>query len=101
MEMKLDALKRIDKGKSVIKVANDLNVGRSTVIVWNKTRNVIESWCMKRLCSESIDKRKSMKRVEYEKVSEAFSSGLAFSGKKERRSWTHSTRESLEMLSRF
>jgi transposase len=62
MEMKLDALKRIDKGESVNKVANDLNVGRSTVIGWRKTRNEIESWCVKRLHSES------RREKEYEEV---------------------------------
>lgn len=71
MDMKLEALKRIDKGESVNKVAIELNVGRSTVLGWKKTRTEIESWCVKRLCSESIEERKSMKRSEYEKVSEA------------------------------
>lgn len=42
MEIKLGALKRIDNGESVIKVANDLNVGRSTVIGGlNKVKEVL------------------------------------------------------------
>uniref|UniRef100_A0A1B6GQ91 HTH CENPB-type domain-containing protein n=2 Tax=Cuerna arida TaxID=1464854 RepID=A0A1B6GQ91_9HEMI len=71
MDMKLDTLKRIDNGESVNKVASELNVGRSKVIGWKKTRTEIESWCSKRLCTESIVERKSMKTSEYEKVGEA------------------------------
>ena len=70
MEMKLDALKRLGKGKSVNKIAMDLGVGRTTIIGWKKKRSEIESWCVKRACTDSLKERKSMKGGEYEKVSE-------------------------------
>lgn len=71
MEQKLDALKRLENGESVNKIALELNVGRSTVLGWKKKKSDIESWCVKRICTESIKERKTMKCSEYEKVSEA------------------------------
>lgn len=71
IDMKLNALKRLDEGESVSKVADDLNVGRSTVVGWKKARSNIESWCAKRQCNESMGERKSMKGSGYEQVSDA------------------------------
>lgn len=71
IDMKLKALNRLNKGESVKTVASDLNVGRSTVCGWKKTRRDIESWYAKRMCAESFGERKSMRSSEYEKVSEA------------------------------
>lgn len=71
MELKFDALNRLEKGENVNKIALNLNVGRSTVLGWQKKKSEIESWCLKRMCTESIKERKSMKCAEYEKVSEA------------------------------
>lgn len=71
MELKLDALKRLEKGENVNKIAAELNVGRSTVLGWKNKKSEIESWCLKRICTESIKERKTMKCAEYEKVSEA------------------------------
>lgn len=71
MEMKLDALKRLDKGESVNKIALDFGVGQTTIGGWKKKRSEIESWCVKRICTESLKERKNMKGGEYEKVSEA------------------------------
>lgn len=65
----INTLKRIDKGESVNKVANYLNVGRTTKLGLKKTKTEIESWCVKRICSESVEEM-SMKRSEYNKVSE-------------------------------
>ncbi|KFM81002.1 hypothetical protein X975_16229, partial [Stegodyphus mimosarum] len=45
MKMKLDALKRLDKGESVNKITMDLGVGRTTLIGWKKKRSEIKSWC--------------------------------------------------------
>ena len=41
--MKFDPLKRLDKGKSVNKIAMDLGVGRTTITGWKKKRSKIES----------------------------------------------------------
>lgn len=71
MEQKLDALKRLENGESVNKIALDINVGRSTLLGWKKKKSDIESWCLKRICTESIKERKTMKCSEFEKVSEA------------------------------
>lgn len=71
MEMKFEALKRLDKGESVNKLMLELGVGRTTLLGWKKNRSNIELWCSKRLCSESVKGRKNMKGGEYEKVSEA------------------------------
>uniref|UniRef100_A0A1B6ERC5 HTH CENPB-type domain-containing protein n=1 Tax=Cuerna arida TaxID=1464854 RepID=A0A1B6ERC5_9HEMI len=72
MELKFDVLlKRLEKGENVNKIALNLNVGRSTVLGWQKKKSEIESGCLKRMCTESIKERKSIKCAEYEKVSEA------------------------------
>lgn len=71
MEVKFDALKRIDSGENVNKIASELNVGRSTVLGWKNKRSEIESWCLKRVCTQSINQRKTMKCADFEKVSEA------------------------------
>lgn len=47
MEMKVDALKRLDKSESTKKVLTDLNTGRTTILRWKKKRPEIESWCEK------------------------------------------------------
>lgn len=71
IETKLEALKRLDKGETLNKVALDLGVGRQTVGDWKKKRSEIESWCAKRPNYNELDQRKSMKSGEHEKVSEA------------------------------
>lgn len=71
MEQKLGALKRLDKGESVNAVALDLGVGRSTIGDWKKKRADIESWCLKRVCTDSLKERKNMKESEFLEVSEA------------------------------
>ncbi|XP_035210344.1 jerky protein homolog-like [Stegodyphus dumicola] len=69
--MKLDALKRLDKGGNVNKITRDLGVERTTLIEWKKKRSEIESWYVKRAYTDSLKERKNMKGDEYEKVSEA------------------------------
>lgn len=71
MEQKLAALKRLDKGESVSAVANDLGVGKSTIGDWKKKRTEIESWCVKRMCTETLKERKSMKESDFNEVNEA------------------------------
>lgn len=70
MEAKFGALKRLERGESVNKIALDLNIGRSTVLGWKKKKSEIESWCLKRQCTESIAERKTMRSAEFEKVGE-------------------------------
>jgi hypothetical protein len=43
MDIKLDALKRLDKDESVNKIAIDKGVGRTTIGGWIKSRAEIES----------------------------------------------------------
>lgn len=71
MEVKFDALKRLERGESANKIALDLKIGRSTVLGWRNKKSEIESWCLKRVCTESIAERKTMKGGDFEKVSEA------------------------------
>ena len=64
-------LKRLGKAESINKIAMDLDVGRTSIIGWKKKGFKIESWCVRRACTDSLKERKSMKGGEYEKVSEA------------------------------
>ncbi|GBL95499.1 hypothetical protein AVEN_54107-1 [Araneus ventricosus] len=47
MELRLDALKRIDKSESFKSIALSFGVGESTVSDWKKKRKEIESFCSK------------------------------------------------------
>lgn len=71
MEQKLSALKQLDKGESVSKVAMEYGVGKSTIGDWKRKRAEIEAWCVKRVCSETLKERKNMKESEFSEVSEA------------------------------
>lgn len=71
MEEKLKALKRLDNGETLLKVAQDYNVGKTTVGDWKRNRNDIEKWCSQRVTATALEDRKTMKKCEYEKVSEA------------------------------
>lgn len=71
MEQKLEALQRLDKGETMQKVAEEYGVGRVTVGDWKKKRSEIVKWCSARASNESLKERKTMKKCEYEKVSEA------------------------------
>ncbi|XP_023225692.1 tigger transposable element-derived protein 2-like [Centruroides sculpturatus] len=71
MEQKLWALKRLDKGESIIAVAKDLGVGKSTIGDWKKKQMEIESWCVNRICTETLKERKSMKESDFNELSEA------------------------------
>jgi transposase-like protein len=71
MEQKLEALQRLDKGETMHKVAEEYGVGRVTVGDWKKKRSEIEKLCSARASNEGLKERKTMKKCEYEKVSEA------------------------------
>lgn len=69
MQKKLEAIKRLDLGESIKRVANDIGVGEVTVGDWKRNRHKIEQWCSKQVDSET--NRKSMKKSEFEKIGEA------------------------------
>lgn len=68
---KLEALKRLDKGETLQKVADHYGVGRRTVGDWKKRRLELEKWCSSRVTETAFKDRKTMKNSDYEKVSEA------------------------------
>lgn len=73
LEKKLDAIKRLDQGQTLRKVASELGVGEATVWDWKKKREDIKNWCSQRLVENgSVNSiRKTMRKGEYEKTSEA------------------------------
>lgn len=75
LEDKLKAIKRVDAGETLKKVAKDLGVGEVTVGDWRRKRESIEQWCSQKTVSGQIDKlknsRKTMKTCDFEKTSQA------------------------------
>ncbi|XKL60101.1 hypothetical protein PGB90_001117 [Kerria lacca] len=74
IDEKYEAIQRLDAGESAVKIAEDLGVGRSTVGDWKKNRDEIERWCSVHAGSSGskpVKKRKTMKKSEYDRVSEA------------------------------
>uniref|UniRef100_K7FY89 HTH CENPB-type domain-containing protein n=1 Tax=Pelodiscus sinensis TaxID=13735 RepID=K7FY89_PELSI len=72
IEQKLEALKRIHKGESMLKITSELG-GGETLGDWKRKRSELEKWCSDRSSDQSsgLKDRKTMKKCEYEKVSEA------------------------------
>lgn len=68
---KLEALKRIDRGETLKKIAADYGVGETTVGDWRQYRNIIEQFSSVASVNISKSDRKSMKKSDYEKTSEA------------------------------
>lgn len=69
---KLEALKRLDNGEAMKKLAVEYGVGEVTVGDWRRNRQKIEQFCAHHNCVEGTSQgRRSMKRAEYEKTSEA------------------------------
>lgn len=72
LEKKLEALKRVDRGHTIRKVANELGVGEVTVGDWKRRRQELEEWCWRSFETDSVRvKRKTMKKGEFNKTSEA------------------------------
>jgi transposase-like protein len=73
LDMKLNAIKRLDQGETIKKVASDLGVGEVTVGDWRRKRAEIEKWFSQRasVCDSEILNRKTMKKGEFEQTSEA------------------------------
>jgi hypothetical protein len=80
------------------KVAEEYGVGRVTVGDWKKKRSEVEKWCSGRTSTEGMKERKTMKKCEYEKVSEA---GAHNKERKVCNNWTSSTRKSAGSSQRF
>ncbi|XP_035209989.1 jerky protein homolog-like [Stegodyphus dumicola] len=70
MEHKLWALKRLEKEESVSAVAEDLGVDKGMIGHWKKKRMEIKLWRVKRMCTETLKERKSMKESEFNEVNE-------------------------------
>uniref|UniRef100_A0A1B6DA07 HTH CENPB-type domain-containing protein n=1 Tax=Clastoptera arizonana TaxID=38151 RepID=A0A1B6DA07_9HEMI len=71
MQDKLKALKRLDKGETMQKVTDDYGVGRRTVGDWRKIQSELEKWCSSRVTETNLKDRKTIKKRDYEKTSEA------------------------------
>uniref|UniRef100_A0A1B6GWK2 HTH CENPB-type domain-containing protein n=1 Tax=Cuerna arida TaxID=1464854 RepID=A0A1B6GWK2_9HEMI len=71
LETKLNAIRRLDNGESIRTVAKDLGVGEVTVGDWRRKRAELEKWGAQSLNSNCNSERKTFKKCEYEKTSEA------------------------------
>lgn len=70
LETKLSAIKRLDNGESLRKVAADLGVGEVTVCDWRRNRKNIEKWVNESVSAGSGSTRKTMKKGDYEQTTE-------------------------------
>lgn len=71
MELRLEALKRIDKGESLKSIALSFGVGESTVGDWKKKRIEIESFCSKLDSKDALESRSTLKKPRQEKLDDA------------------------------
>lgn len=74
LEEKYSAIRRLNSGETAVALAKELHVGKSTVAGWKKNQHEIEKWCLSRegqSPSKAKNKRKTMKKSEYDKVGEA------------------------------
>ncbi|GBO14930.1 hypothetical protein AVEN_275083-1 [Araneus ventricosus] len=68
MELRLDALKRTDKDKSLKSIALSFSVGGSTVSDWKKKRKELESFCSKLVIKGAFESRFTLKKPKLEKL---------------------------------
>lgn len=71
LETKFNAIKRLDNGESIKKVAADLGVGEVTVGDWRRKREEIEKYVNKSLSVGGVSSRKTLKKGDYEQTCEA------------------------------
>lgn len=71
MELRLEALKRIDKGESLKSIALSYGVGESTVSDWKKKRKEIEEFCCKLDTKGALESRSTIKKPKLEKLDDA------------------------------
>ncbi|GBM10192.1 hypothetical protein AVEN_258787-1 [Araneus ventricosus] len=69
MELRLDALKRIDKGESLKSIALSFGVG--TASDWKKKRKAIESFCSKLETKGALEFRSTLMKPKLEKLDDA------------------------------
>lgn len=63
MEDKLEALKRLDNGETLLKVSQDYNVGKTIEGHWKQNHSEIEKWCSQRVTETALEIRKTMKKL--------------------------------------
>lgn len=68
---KLDAIERIDKGESVKKICNELNVGKSTVNDWRRNRESLQDFCTQVETDKALTDRRTLKKPTNELVDDA------------------------------
>lgn len=71
LHIKLEALKRLDKGETLKKLAAEYGVGEVTVGDWRRNRSKLEQFTSNKCSGILSNSRKSMKSAEYNKTSEA------------------------------
>lgn len=70
LKEKLNALKRIDNGENVSKLATELGVGKATICDWKKNRMKLEQSCAMS-SGKTLEIRQTLKESQYDKVDEA------------------------------
>lgn len=68
---KLDAIERIDKGESVKRICNELNVGKSTVNDWRRNRESLQDFCTQVETDKALTDRRTLKKPTNELVDDA------------------------------
>jgi hypothetical protein len=71
LETKFNAIKRLDSGESIKKMAADLGVGEVTVGNWRQKREEIKKYVNKSVSGGGVPSRKTLKKGNYEQTSEA------------------------------
>ncbi|XP_043465305.1 jerky protein homolog-like [Leptopilina heterotoma] len=66
VEKKLEAIRRLDKGEIIRKVADDYGVGETTVGDWRRNRSELEQFRI--ISGNAMTSRKTMKPAEYDKI---------------------------------
>ncbi|GBM16148.1 hypothetical protein AVEN_163162-1 [Araneus ventricosus] len=81
LKVKLEALKRLDKGETLKKLAAEYGVVEVTVGDWRRNRSKLEAFPTNKCSDLSLD-RKSLKKSEFEKTGEALYMWLHSKGKR-------------------
>lgn len=71
MSRKLEAIKRINNGESLKKIALEFGVGETTVGDWRRNKAQIEAFCSKMDSSKALEGRSTLKKAKTEKLDEA------------------------------
>ncbi|XP_022188285.2 uncharacterized protein LOC111046939 isoform X1 [Nilaparvata lugens] len=71
MKQKIEALKRLENGEKVSKIAADLKVGKSTVVEWKRKKSKMESWFLQHNGAAFKRNVKRMKASAYQTINES------------------------------